>query len=162
MKTYRFALVLALTSMIVTMVATPTQAALATVASSSISIPISGKVTTATDTITLSGSLAVKGRRILDIDFNTAAHEFIRVDFSGVSAVGQKKVSYVVAPATVTVWRYFKATDTIAPTIVLYTSGTSLSTAAAIATPVRVSITLNYDMNTGMISSGTSATGAVQ
>jgi hypothetical protein len=121
---------------------------------SSITIVTNGTVSDAGGAITVSGSVIVKCRRVLDTTSTTIAPlVLLDFDFSqlkGTTGSGKTLKTYVTGDNHATTLRPFQASDTIIVTIPYFDSTKDvLSASSFLATA-----TLNFDVSTGTLTSG--------
>src|ERR1044072_7157107 len=122
---------------------------------SSITIVTNGVVSDPGGAITVKGSVTIKCRQGIDTTTTTAA-PLVMLDFdfsqlTGTTGSGKKLVTYVTGGNHATELRPFQASDTIVVTIPYFDSTKdALSASSFLATA-----TLNFDVNTGTLTSGT-------
>ncbi len=122
---------------------------------SSITIKTNGTVSDPSGSIKLSGNVIIKCRRVID---NTVATlpPLVLLDFdfsqlTGTTGSGKTLVTYVTGDNHATALRPFQASDTIVVTVPYYDSTKDvLSASSFLATA-----TLNFDISTGTLTSGT-------
>jgi hypothetical protein len=131
-----------------------TTAAISTI-DSSITIKTSGVVSDAGGSIKISGSVTVKCRRVID-NTTTTLPPLVLLDFDfsqlqGTTGSGKTLVTYVTGGNHATELRPLQASDTIVVTVPYFDSTKDvLSANSFLATA-----TLNFDISTGKLTSGT-------
>jgi hypothetical protein len=121
---------------------------------SSITIPTSGTVSDPSGAITVSGSVIIKARRVID-NTTTTLPPLVLLDFDfsqlkGTTGSGKTLKTYVTGDNHATEMRPFQAADTIVVTIPYFDSTKdALSASSFLATA-----TLNFDVSTGKLTSG--------
>ena len=121
---------------------------------SSITVATNGTVNEPGGAVTVSGSVIIKCRRVIDTTTTTAA-PLVMLDFDfsqlkGTTGSGKKMVTYVTGDNHATELRPFQASDTIVVTIPYFDSTKdALSASSFMATA-----TLNFDVSTGKLTSG--------
>jgi len=127
----------------------------AAVVDSSITIKTNGVVSDPSGSIKVSGNVVIKARRVIDTT-TTTIPPLVMLDFdfsqvTGTTGSGKTLVTYVTGGNHATELRPFQATDTIVVTVPYFDSTKdALSASSFMATA-----TLNFDINTGMLTSGT-------
>lgn len=126
---------------------------------SSITIPIKGSVTDPNGTITVSGSVIVSCRRVIDVN-NAVATPVVLLDFDfsgvkGTSGTVKAQTVYVTGDNHASEMRPFQASDTIIVSTPYYDSTKD----ALSAKTMLVNATLNFDTSTGKVTSGTISVG---
>jgi hypothetical protein len=127
---------------------------------SSITIPTNGTVSDVGGAIAISGSVTIKCRRVLDTSSTTIAPlVLLDFDFSllkGTTGTGKNLKTYVTGGNHATELRPLQASDTIIVTVPYFDSTKDgLSASSFLATA-----TLNFDIATGKLTSGSLAYGA--
>lgn len=126
---------------------------------SSITIATNGTVSDPGGAIKVSGSVTIKCRRVIDTT-TTTNPPLVMLDFDfsqlqGTTGSGKKLVTYVTGGNHATELRPFQASDTIVVTIPYFDSTKdALSASSFLATA-----TLNFDVSTGKLTSGSLAYG---
>src|SRR6185369_15516866 len=117
---------------------------------SSITLLAKGSLTDAQGSITITGNVPVTGRRVIDTtNAATPTLVLLDLDFSQVQGTSGKKV-FVTGGNHATEIRPFQASDTVIVTVPYYDSTKDgLSAKSMLAT-----VTLNYDVSTGKLTSG--------
>ena len=124
------------------------------VVDSSITVPTSGTISDPGGAITVSGSVIIKCRRVIDTT-STIVPPLVMLDFDfsqlkGTTGSGKTLKTYVTGDNHATELRPLQATDTIVVTIPYYDSTKdALSASSFMATA-----TLNFDVSTGKLTSG--------
>jgi hypothetical protein len=122
---------------------------------SSITIKTNGTVSDPNGSIKLSGNVIIKCRRVIDSTIATLP-PLVLLDFdfsqlTGTTGSGKTLVTYVTGGNHATELRPFQATDTIVVTVPYFDSTKdALSSSSFMATA-----TLNFDVSTGTLTSGT-------
>jgi hypothetical protein len=125
-----------------------------TTVDSSITIPTNGTVSDPGGAITVSGSVTIKCRRVIDNTTTTIAPlVLLDFDFSqlkGTTGSGKNLKTYVTGDNHATAIRPLQASDTIVVTVPYFDSTKdALSASSFLATG-----TLNFDISTGKLTSG--------
>jgi len=117
---------------------------------SSITLVAKGSLTDAQGSVTVTGNVIVTGRQVIDTTSTvTPALMLLDIDFSQVQGTSGKKV-FVTGGNHATEIRPFQATDKVIVTVPYYDSTKDgLSAKSMLAT-----ITLNFDITTGKLTSG--------
>ena len=138
-----------------------TSAALTETVDSSITIPVKGTVSDPNGTVTVSGNVIVNCRRVVD-DTSATKASLVLLDFdfsqlSGTSGSASARTSkaYATGDNHATEIRPLKATDTIIVTSPYFDTAKS----ALSARSMLVTATLNFDVNTGKLTSGSISVG---
>jgi len=138
---------------------TPTTTTPAGAVDSSISIPVKGSVTDANGTITVTGSVLVSCRRVIDVNNAvTTPLALLDIDFSGVkgtSGTVKAPVTYVTGDNHASEIRPFQASDTVIVSAPYYDSSKDPLSAKTML----VNVTLNFDVSTGKVTSGSISVG---
>jgi hypothetical protein len=127
----------------------------ATTVDSSITIKTTGTVTDPNGAVKVSGNVIVKCRRVID-NTSTAIAPLVLLDFdfsqlTGTTGSGKTLVTYVTGDNHATEVRTLQASDTIVVTVPYFDSTKDvLSAGSFLATA-----TLNFDISTGTLTSGT-------
>jgi hypothetical protein len=125
-----------------------------TAVDSSITVPTTGTVTEGTTTVTLNGSVIIKGRRVVDNTSTTLATlVLLDFDFSqlkGTTGSGKTLKTYVTGDNHATTLRPFQASDTIVLTVPYFDSTTDGQQASSFL----VTATVNFDTSTGKLTTG--------
>lgn len=122
---------------------------------SSITIKTTGTVSDPSGAVKVSGNVIIKCRRVIDNTTTTAA-PLVMLDFDfsqlqGTTGSGKTLTTYVTGDNHATELRPFKASDTIVVTVPYFDSTKDvLSASSFLATA-----TLNFDISTGTLTSGT-------
>ena len=122
---------------------------------SSITIKTNGTVSDPSGAVKLSGNVIIKCRRVID-NTTTTLPPLVLLDFdfsqlTGTTGTGKTLVTYVTGDNHVTAVRPFQASDTIVVTVPYFDSTKDvLSASSFLATA-----TLNFDISTGTLTSGT-------
>jgi len=122
---------------------------------SSITIPTNGTITDTGTAVTLSGNVTIRCRRVIDTT-STTVPPLVMLDFDfsqlkGTTGSGKNLKTFVTGDNHATELRPFQTTDTIVVTIPYYDSTKdALSASSFMATA-----TLNFDVSTGKLTSGT-------
>ncbi|HEX8184774.1 MAG TPA: hypothetical protein VF747_08485 [Blastocatellia bacterium] len=125
---------------------------------STISIPVSGTVTQADGTkITFGGSVTVRSSAVTDV---AGIPPFVMLTFdcstvTATSGSGANKKTYDTKGYQVTKIRDLQASDVIVMTAPVLQTGSGVLT----ANPVQVTATLNFNVTTGVLTSGTLTVG---
>ena len=126
---------------------------------SSISIPVNGSVTDPNGTITVSGSVIVSCRRVIDVNNAvTTPLALLDFDFSGVkgtSGTVKAQTVYVTGDNHASEIRPFQASDTVIVSTPYYDSTKDPLSAKTML----VNVTLNFDVSTGKVTSGSISVG---
>jgi hypothetical protein len=126
---------------------------------SSISIPVKGSVTDPNGTITVSGSVIVSCRRVIDVNNAvTTPLALLDFDFSGVkgtSGTVKAQTVYVTGDNHASEIRPFQASDTVIVSTPYYDSSKDPLSAKTML----VNVTLNFDVSTGKVTSGSISVG---
>ena len=122
---------------------------------SSITIKTNGTVTDAGVTVKLSGNVIIKCRRVIDTSSTTTA-PLVLLDFdfsqlTGTTGSGKTLVTYVTGDNHANVVRPLQASDTIVVTVPYFDSTKDLLSASSFL----ATATLNFDIGTGTLTSGT-------
>jgi hypothetical protein len=130
-----------------------TSTAAATV-DSSITVPANGTVSDPGGAITVSGSVIIKCRRVIDTN-STTAPPLVLLDFDfsqvkGTTGSGKNLKTYVTGDNHATEMRPFQATDTVVVTVPYFDSTKDMLSASTFM----VTATLNFDVSTGKLTSG--------
>jgi len=122
---------------------------------SSITLLAKGSLTDAQGSVTITGNVIVTGRRVIDTtNAATPTLVLLDLDFSQVQGTSGKKV-FVTGGNHATEIRPFQASDTVIVTVPYYDSTKdALSAKSMLAT-----VTLNYDVSTGKLTSGSITVG---
>ena len=134
---------------------TDTTTAPAGTTDSTITLVAKGTLTDSTGSVTITGNVPVTGRRVIDTT-NAATQTLMLLDFdfSQVQGTSGKEV-FVTGDNHATEIRPFQATDKVIVTVPYYDSTKDgLSAKSMLAT-----ITLNFDITTGKLTSGSIAIG---
>jgi hypothetical protein len=117
---------------------------------SSITLVAKGSLTDAQGSVTITGNVIVTGRRVIDTtNAATPTIVLLDLDFSQVQGTSGKKV-FVTGGNHATEIRPFQASDTVIVTVPYYDSTKDgLSAKSMLA-----SVTLNFDVSTGKLTSG--------
>ena len=117
---------------------------------SSITLVAKGSLTDSTGSVTITGNAIVSARRVIDtLNATTPTLVLLDLDFSQVQGTSGKKV-FVTGGNHATEIRPFQASDTVIVTVPYYDSTKdALSAKSMLAT-----VTLNYDVSTGKLTSG--------
>jgi len=117
---------------------------------SSITLAAKGSLTDAQGSVTITGNAIVSARRVVDTtNAATPTLVLLDLDFSQVQGTSGKKV-FVTGGNHATEIRPFQASDTVIVTVPYYDSTKdALSAKSMLAT-----VTLNYDVSTGKLTSG--------
>jgi len=131
-----------------------TTAAGASTVDSSITIATSGTVSDPNGAITVSGSVIIKCRRVIDTT-STTIPPLVLLDFDlsqvkGTTGSGKTLKTYVTGDNHATALRPFQASDTIVVTIPYFDSTKDILSASAFL----VTATVNFDISTGKLTSG--------
>ena len=135
------------------------QAQTTSVVDSSITIATTGTVVDGTTTVNVNGSVTIKCRKVIDTTTTTAA-PLVMLDFdfsqlTGTTGSGKNLKTFVTGGNHATELRPFQASDTIVVTIPYFDSTKdALSASSFLATA-----TLNFDVSTGRLTSGSLAYG---
>ena len=135
------------------------QTTAAPVVDSSITIATTGTVTDGATTVNVTGSVTIKSRRVIDTT-TTTAPPLVMLDFDfsqlqGTTGSGKNAKTFVTGGNHATELRPFQASDTIVVTIPYFDSTKdALSASSFLATA-----TLNFDVSTGKLTSGSLAYG---
>ena len=130
------------------------QTTAAPIVDSSITIATTGTVTDTGTTVAVSGSVTIKCRRVIDTTTTTAA-PIVMLDFDfsqlkGTTGTGKNVRTFVTGDNHATELRPFQASDTIVVTIPYFDqTKDALSASSFLATA-----TLNFDVSTGKLTSG--------
>jgi hypothetical protein len=126
------------------------QTAPAATVDSSITLVAKGSLTDAQGSVTITGNVIVTGRRVIDTtNAATPTIVLLDLDFSQVQGTSGKKV-FVTGDNHATEIRPFQASDTVIVTVPYYDSTKDgLSAKSMLA-----SVTLNFDVSTGKVTSG--------
>jgi hypothetical protein len=126
------------------------QTAPAATVDSSITLVAKGSLTDAQGSVTITGNVIVTGRRVIDTtNAATPTIVLLDLDFSQVQGTSGKKV-FVTGDNHATEIRPFQASDTVIVTVPYYDSTKDgLSAKSMLA-----SVTLNFDVSTGKLTSG--------
>ena len=122
---------------------------------SSITIPTNGTITDPSGVITVSGSVLIKCRRVIDTT-TTTNPPLVLLDFDfsqvqGTTGSGKNLKTYITGDNHATELRPLQASDTVVVTVPYYDStGDILSASSFMATA-----SLNFDVSTGKLTSGT-------
>lgn len=122
---------------------------------SSITVPTNGTINDPGGAIMVSGSVIIKCRRVIDTT-TTTVPPLVLLDFDfsqlkGTTGSGKTLKTYVTGGNHASELRPFQATDTIVVTVPYYDSTKdALSSSSFMATA-----TLNFDVSTGKLTSGT-------
>ena len=122
---------------------------------SSVTVATTGTVTEGTTTVNVNGSVTIKSRKVVDNTSTTLA-PLVMLDFDfsqlqGTTGSGKTLTTYVTGDNHATELRPFHASDTIVVTVPYFDSTKDvLSASSFLATA-----TLNFDINTGTLTSGT-------
>ncbi len=127
----------------------------AAIVDSSITIATNGTVTDKGTVVNVAGSVTIKCRRVIDTT-STAAPPLVMLDFDfsqlqGTTGSGKKLVTYVTGGNHATELRPLQASDTIVVTIPYFDSTKDVLSASSFLATAN----LNFDINTGKLTSGT-------
>lgn len=127
----------------------------ASVVDSSITIATSGTINDPGGAITVSGSVTIKCRRVIDTT-TTTVPPLVMLDFDfsqlkGTTGSGKKLVTYVTGGNHATELRPLQASDTIVVTIPYFDSTKDMLSASSFLATAN----LNFDISTGTLTSGT-------
>jgi hypothetical protein len=127
----------------------------ASVVDSSITIATSGTINDPGGAITVSGSVIIKCRRVIDTT-TTTVPPLVMLDFDfsqlkGTTGSGKKLVTYVTGGNHATELRPLQASDTIVVTIPYFDSTKDILSASSFLATAN----LNFDISTGKLTSGT-------
>jgi hypothetical protein len=126
---------------------------------SSITIPVKGSVTDPNGTITVTGSVIVNCRRVIDVN-NAVTTPLVLLDFDfsgvkGTSGTVKAQTVYITGDNHASEIRPFQASDTVIVSTPYYDSTKDpLSAKTMLA-----NITLNFDASTGKVTSGSISVG---
>ena len=117
---------------------------------SSITLVAKGSLTDSTGSVTITGNAIVSARRVIDtLNATTPTLVLLDLDFSQVQGTSGKRV-FITGGNHATEIRPFQASDTVIVTVPYYDSTKdALSAKSMLAT-----VTLNYDVSTGKLTSG--------
>ncbi len=126
---------------------------------SSITIPVKGSVTDPNGTITVTGSVIVSCRRVIDVN-NAVTTPLVLLDFDfsgvkGTSGTVKAQTTYVTGDNHASEIRPFQASDTINVSTPYYDSNAGPLSAKTML----VNVTLNFDASTGKVTSGSISVG---
>ena len=125
-----------------------------TTVDSSVTVATTGTVTEGTTTVALNGQVIVKARKVID-NTSTTLVPLVLLDFDfsqlqGTTGSGKTLTTYVTGDNHATELRPFQASDTIVVTVPYFDSTKdALSASSFMATA-----TLNFDISTGKLTSG--------
>jgi hypothetical protein len=131
------------------------QTAAAPIVDSSITIKTNGTVSDPSGSIKLAGNVTIKCRRVIDTT-TTTVPPLVMLDFdfsqlTGTTGSGKTLVTYVTGGNHATELRPLQATDTIVVTIPYFDSSKDILSASSFM----ATATLNFDVSTGTLTSGT-------
>jgi hypothetical protein len=123
---------------------------------SSLTLSAKGLVSDPNGSVTVTGSVIVSCRRVLDTTTSTTTIQLVMLDFdfSGLQGTSGKKV-FVTGDNHVTELRPLQASDTIIVTVPYYDSTKDVMSARSML----ATATLNFDVSTGKLTSGTLSVG---
>ena len=126
-----------------------------TTVDSSITIKTNGTVSDPSGAIKVSGNVIIKCRRVID-NTTTTVPPLVLLDFDfsqlqGTTGSGKTLVTYVTGDNHATELRPFQASDTIVVTVPYFDSTKDVLTASSFL----ATATLNFDISTGTLTSGT-------
>src|SRR6185369_831505 len=130
------------------------QTTAAPIVDSSITIATNGTVTDTGTTVAVSGSVTIKCRRVIDTTTTTAV-PLVMLDFDfsqlkGTTGTGKNVRTYVTGDNHATEMRPLQASDTIVVTIPYF----DITKDALSANSFLATATLNFDLSTGKLTSG--------
>ena len=133
----------------------PALAVVSIASSGTTTIPYSGTVSGAPESVFLSGYVQIAMKVVRDPDFGKPPIVLLSIDLSKVSGVGLKTGTRYVTSGGQELIRPRVPTDVVEITFAFFPSGTGGFTRARQAL---ASFTLNYDVSTGAFASGTAST----
>ena len=130
------------------------QTTAAPIVDSSITIATSGTVTDTGTTVNVAGSVTIKCRRVIDTT-STTATPLVMLDFDfsqlkGTTGSGKNLRTFVTGDNHATEIRPLQASDTIVVTVPYFDSAKDMLSASSFM----VTATLNFDISTGKLTSG--------